>query len=211
MTLIVICIVLFVVAAVFGVVNFVTRLTGGSPTRASGYVHGAVATASFVLAVIYSVRHSTAGPDWAFRLFVVAALAGFILFGINLATKKAPMCCASFMARWPWQDSSFCWSSRSLEAGQSRGRWSKRKDRKASNRPGPLWEGCWLAHEIVSDPYYDEPALAALTSVIEKRASDFPLHVRLRQEASLSTGIWVPAEAANQHPGVPKTPKNEFM
>jgi len=89
MALIVICIVLIVVAAIFGTVNFITRLAGGSPTRAIGYVHGAVATVSLLLVVI-SIRHSTAGPDWAFRLLVVAALAGFILFGIDLATKKAP-------------------------------------------------------------------------------------------------------------------------
>jgi hypothetical protein len=32
-----------------------------------------------------------AAPNWAFRLFVLAALAGFVLFGIDVATKKLPV------------------------------------------------------------------------------------------------------------------------
>jgi hypothetical protein len=89
MTLVVICIVLFAVA-VFGIISFVRRMTTGGATGAIGYIHGAIATVSLVLLVIYSVLHSAAAPNWAFRLFVIAALAGFVFFGIKIVTNKPP-------------------------------------------------------------------------------------------------------------------------
>jgi hypothetical protein len=90
MTLVVICIVLFAVAAVFGIISFVRRMTTGGATGAIGYIHGAIATLSLVLLVVYSVIHSAAAPNWAFRLFVIAALAGFVFFGIKIVTNKPP-------------------------------------------------------------------------------------------------------------------------
>ena len=82
MALIVVCIVVFALGAVLGVRNFVRRLSTGGPSRELGYLHGVISTASLALLVIYSILHPAAVPNWAFRLFVIAAIAGFVLFGI---------------------------------------------------------------------------------------------------------------------------------
>ena len=54
------------------------------------YIHGAFAAVSLVLLVIYSIIHSQAAPMVALVLFVIAALGGFTLFGIDVATRKPP-------------------------------------------------------------------------------------------------------------------------
>ncbi len=89
MTLIVISIVMSVLGAVIGVRSFTWRRSGSAP-RAIRYVHAVVATLSLVLLMIYAILHSTAAPTLAFALFAVAAVAGFILFGIDLAKRKLP-------------------------------------------------------------------------------------------------------------------------
>ncbi|HTO23799.1 MAG TPA: hypothetical protein VMQ10_15100, partial [Spirochaetia bacterium] len=45
---------------------------------------------SLVLLVVYSIIRSPAAPIVALILFVIAALGGFTLFGIDLATQKPP-------------------------------------------------------------------------------------------------------------------------
>lgn len=90
MTLIIICIALFAVAGSFGIINFVTHAGGGQPSRLAGDVHGAMALASLALVATYSFRHPSAAPDWAFSLLVIAALAGFVFFGIDVARRKPP-------------------------------------------------------------------------------------------------------------------------
>jgi len=45
---------------------------------------------SLVLLVIYSIINSAAAPIVALILFILAALGGFTLFGIDVATKKPP-------------------------------------------------------------------------------------------------------------------------
>jgi hypothetical protein len=89
MTLIVISLVLFIAAAVLAVLSFVRRVSGGQPSSAMGYAHGILATAGLVLAVVYSALHSWAG-EWAFRFLVVAAIVGYVFFGIERARKKVP-------------------------------------------------------------------------------------------------------------------------
>jgi hypothetical protein len=90
MTLVYVCIVLFALAAVFGVINLVRLLASGRPPRATVYIHGVFAAVSLVLLVVYSVVHSQAAPIVALVLFIIAALGGFTLFGVDLATQKPP-------------------------------------------------------------------------------------------------------------------------
>ena len=90
MTLVIVCVVLFAVAAVFGVINLVRVVAAGRAPRATVYIHGAFAAVSLVLLVIYSIINSQAAPIIAVILFVIAALGGFVLFGIDVATKKPP-------------------------------------------------------------------------------------------------------------------------
>lgn len=90
MTMVVVCIVLFAVAAVFGVINVVRIVAADRAPRATVYIHGAFAAVSLVLLVVYSIIHSQAAPMVALILFIIAALGGFLLFGIDVATKKPP-------------------------------------------------------------------------------------------------------------------------
>ncbi len=88
MTLIVISIVMSALGAVIGVRSLMMRRSTDSAPRAIGYVHAVVTTLSLILLAIYAVLHSTAVPILAFGLFAVAAIAGFILLGIDLAKRK---------------------------------------------------------------------------------------------------------------------------
>lgn len=90
MTMVVICIVLFAIAAVFGAINAVRIVAADRAPRATVYIHGAFAAVSLVLLVVYSIIHSQAAPMVALILFIIAALGGFLLFGIDVATKKPP-------------------------------------------------------------------------------------------------------------------------
>ena len=90
MTLVIVCIVLFAIAAVFGLINLIRVLSAGTAPRATVYIHGAVAAVSLVLLVIYSIMRSSAAPIVALILFIIAALGGFTVFGIDVATKKPP-------------------------------------------------------------------------------------------------------------------------
>ncbi len=90
MTIVIVCIVLFAVAAVFGVINVVRIVAADRAPRATVYIHGAFAAVSLVLLLIYSIVRSSAAPLVALILFIIAALGGFLLFGIDVATKKPP-------------------------------------------------------------------------------------------------------------------------
>jgi len=90
MTLVYVCIFLFAVAAVFGLINLIRLLASGRPPRATVYIHGAVAAVSLVLLVVYAIVRNGAAPMVALILFIIAALGGFTLFGIDLATQKPP-------------------------------------------------------------------------------------------------------------------------
>lgn len=90
MTMVIVCIALFAVAAVFGLINLIRVLSVGTAPRATVYIHGAVAAVSLVLLVVYSILRSSAAPIVALILFIIAALGGFALFGIDVATKKPP-------------------------------------------------------------------------------------------------------------------------
>jgi len=88
--MVIVCIVLFAVAAVFGVINVIRIAVADRAPRATVYIHGLFAAVSLVLLVIYSIINSAAAPIVALILFILAALGGFTLFGIDVATKKPP-------------------------------------------------------------------------------------------------------------------------
>ena len=91
MTLVLLSLILLVAAAVFAVLSFVRRVTSGTAPRSIGYVHGILATAAFVLLVIYYAAHLSGGPEWASRFLVVAAIVGFVFFGIHLGRSRPPL------------------------------------------------------------------------------------------------------------------------
>ena len=90
MTMVIVCIVLFAIAAVFGAINAIRIVAADRAPRATVYIHGLFAAVSLVLLLIFSIVHSSAAPLGALILFIIAALGGFTLFGIDVATKKPP-------------------------------------------------------------------------------------------------------------------------
>ncbi len=88
--MVIVCIVLFAVAAVFGVVNVIRIVVAERAPRATVYIHGLFAAVSLVLLLVYSLMNTASAPIVALILFIIAALGGFTLFGIDVATKKPP-------------------------------------------------------------------------------------------------------------------------
>jgi hypothetical protein len=85
--------VLFVVAAVGGLILASVRLRGKNPPLALALVHGAVAAAALVALILVVVRAGASASlaRIALALFVVAALGGFVLFATHLRKKNIPV------------------------------------------------------------------------------------------------------------------------
>ncbi len=84
------CIVLFAVAAVFGIINIARIVAADRAPRATVYIHGLFAAVALVLLIVYSLLNQQTAPIVALILFVIAAVGGFLLFGIDVATRKPP-------------------------------------------------------------------------------------------------------------------------
>ena len=83
-------ILLFAVAAVFGLTLIIPVLQGRTPTRAFVFIHGGVAAIALVMLIIRYVDEMSAVPQISVILFVVAALGGFVLFSRDLQKKSIP-------------------------------------------------------------------------------------------------------------------------
>lgn len=83
-------ILLFAVAAVFGLTLLIPVLKGASPSRTFVFVHGGIAAIALVLLLLQFFKTEGTVPVAAVVLFVVAALGGFVLFARDLSKKTIP-------------------------------------------------------------------------------------------------------------------------
>lgn len=83
-------IVLFAIAAVFGLTLIIPVLQGKTPSRAFVFIHGGLAAVALILLIVRYVNEAEAVPVISLVLFVVAALGGFVLFGNDLQKKPIP-------------------------------------------------------------------------------------------------------------------------
>jgi hypothetical protein len=83
-------IILFAIAAVFGLTLIIPILQGKTPTRGFVFAHGGVAAVALVMLVLQYVRDMTTVPQISLILFVVAALGGFVLFARDVQKKSIP-------------------------------------------------------------------------------------------------------------------------
>lgn len=83
-------IVLFAVAAVFGLTLIIPVLQGKTPSRAFVFIHGGIAAVALILLIVRYVNEAEAVPVLSLILFVAAALGGFILFANDLQKKPIP-------------------------------------------------------------------------------------------------------------------------
>src|SRR5690606_32590562 len=83
-------IVLFALAAVFGLTLIIPLLQGKTPTRAFVFLHGGLAAVALVLLIVRYVNEAEAVPVISLILFVIAALGGFVLFARDRQNLRVP-------------------------------------------------------------------------------------------------------------------------
>jgi len=81
---------LFAVAAVFGVSLIIPVLQGKTPARRLVFAHGGIAAIALVMLLLQFFNNPGTVPQWSLILFVVAALGGFVLFANDLRKKVIP-------------------------------------------------------------------------------------------------------------------------
>ena len=83
-------ILLFAVAALFGIVLIIPVLQGKTPSRGLVFTHGGVAALALVLLLLRYFNEPGMVPQWSVILFVIAALGGFILLFSDLRRNTVP-------------------------------------------------------------------------------------------------------------------------
>lgn len=83
-------IVLFALAAVFGLLLLLKVLKGESTSKVIVFIHGALSATGLGLLIVYVINNYEGGPILSLGLFIVAALGGFVLFVLDLSKKTIP-------------------------------------------------------------------------------------------------------------------------
>ena len=83
-------ILLFAVAAVFGLTLLVPVLQGQTPKRAFVFIHGGIAAIALVMLLLEFMTEGNTVPQISVILFVAAALGGFFLFARDMQKKPIP-------------------------------------------------------------------------------------------------------------------------
>jgi hypothetical protein len=84
-------IVLFALAAIFGVLILKNWLTSANTSRTVVYAHGLLAATAVVLLLVQVIRDPASGLTTSIILFVIAALGGFFMFFRDLKGKFSPI------------------------------------------------------------------------------------------------------------------------
>lgn len=84
-------IVLFALAAIFGLAILVKWLTNKSASRTVVYLHGVAAVAALALLIVYAIQHPGNFPKVSLLLFAIAAVAGIYMFLRDLNQKTSPL------------------------------------------------------------------------------------------------------------------------
>ncbi|MEX2231021.1 MAG: hypothetical protein WD824_02585 [Cyclobacteriaceae bacterium] len=90
MNLIYVTIIVFALAAVFGLTILVKWLTKKDVSRAVVYTHGVFAALGLVLLIVFAMQNRDNYPNIALILFIIAALGGFYMFFRDLQKKMSP-------------------------------------------------------------------------------------------------------------------------
>lgn len=83
-------IVLFGIAALFGVIILKNWLTSANTSRTVVYSHGAVAALALILLFVHVTRNPSTTLKTGLGLFVIAALGGFYMFFRDMKGKYSP-------------------------------------------------------------------------------------------------------------------------
>lgn len=89
--MLVVAVVLFAIAALFGIILAATHLKKNNASIPLALVHGLAAAVGLVLLIIAITQMPSAGlAGVALAIFIIAALGGFVLFAMHLAKKSLP-------------------------------------------------------------------------------------------------------------------------
>lgn len=83
-------ILLFAVAAGFGIVLIIPVLQGKTPSKPLVFTHGGIAALALVMLLLRYFNDPGTVPQWSVILFVIAALGGFVLVAIHLRNNTVP-------------------------------------------------------------------------------------------------------------------------
>ncbi|MBX3709511.1 MAG: hypothetical protein KIT56_07445 [Gammaproteobacteria bacterium] len=84
-------IVLFIIAAIFGLIILTAILKNQSTPKLAVFLHGPIAAIALIIAIIYSVMgHTETLLITSIILFILAALGGLTLFTIDMRKKPIP-------------------------------------------------------------------------------------------------------------------------
>jgi hypothetical protein len=83
-------IILFLIAAVFGVIIASAILRNQPTPKPLVFIHGILGAAALAIVVIYVIQHADRNPMVSLILLIIAALGGFVLFARDLTKKPGP-------------------------------------------------------------------------------------------------------------------------
>lgn len=83
-------IVLFVIAAFFGLILLKSVLRNQPTPKPAVFAHGLIAAAGLVLLLYYVITHAEKLPIASLIVFVIAALGGFVMFFMDMSKKPIP-------------------------------------------------------------------------------------------------------------------------
>jgi hypothetical protein len=88
--MLIVSILLFAAAAVFGLLNLIAILSGRHTSKSVVYLHGLFAAIAIILLIIFSINSTMGSPVLSLVLFIIVALVGFVLFARDLSNKPGP-------------------------------------------------------------------------------------------------------------------------
>lgn len=88
--MLIVSIIIFAAAAVFGLINLIAILTNKQTAKPAVYLHGLFAAIALVLLIVFTVNAAGNSPMVSLILFIVVALVGFFLFARDLTKKPGP-------------------------------------------------------------------------------------------------------------------------
>lgn len=83
-------IILFVFAAIFGLIVLLSVLKNKTTPKPAVFIHGVLAAAGLVLVALYVIENADNSPLVSLIVFLVAAVGGFIMFGRDMTNKSVP-------------------------------------------------------------------------------------------------------------------------
>jgi len=88
--MLVVSIIIFAIAAIFGLLNLIAILSSKQTSKPVVYIHGLLAAIALIFLIIFTVNSAGSSPILSLVLFIIVAIVGFILFARDLSKKPGP-------------------------------------------------------------------------------------------------------------------------